>query len=488
MNPDPNAPVALQLGALVAYSLGLIGFGLWVSRRRRGGSASFFVADRKLGPGLLFSTFLAANIGAGSIIGASALSYNVGVSAWWFVGSAGIGQLVLAFFVGPRIWRVAKAHDLYTVGDYLEHRYGSAVRVTVASILWLGTLAILATQLIAMSLILEWVVGAPRGVGALIGGIVMIAYFSAGGLFTSAWVNLVQLTVLLTGFLIAIPIAIRNAGGWSAVLAAVPKDPEYMNPLALGGLITFVTVMPAFVISPGFVQKAFGAIDERTIRIGVGLQGVALLIFASAPMLMGLIAHSYDPALVNADYAVPTVLTLGLPAILGALALAAVFSAEVSSADAVLFMLSTSLSKDIYKRYLAPDATDAQVLRVARLAAIAGGALGIALTLVLDTVLQSIMIFYSILSVSLFVPVVAGLYSRRPGVPEAIAAIAAGVTGLFALEGAARWGGPVAVPAWMSSTGAGIVASAVVFALAFAMRRPKLGSSSNSPPPGTSQS
>ena len=186
---------------------------------------------------------------------------------------------------------MAKAHDLYTVGDYLEHRYGSAVRVTVASILWLGTLAILATQLIAMSLILEWVVGAPRGVGALIGGIVMIAYFSAGGLFTSAWVNLVQLTVLLTGFLIAIPIAIRNAGGWSAVLAAVPQDPEYMNPLALGGLITFVTVMPAFVISPGFVQKAFGAIDERTIRIGVGLQGVALLIFS---LLSFAISHSNE--------------------------------------------------------------------------------------------------------------------------------------------------------------------------------------------------
>jgi len=473
MSPDPNAPVALQLGVLVAYSLALVGFGLWMSRRVEG-TSTFFVADRSLGPGLLFSTFLAANIGAGSIIGASGLGYEVCVSAWWFVGSAGIGQLVLAFFIGPRIWRVAKEHGLYTAGDYLEHRYGSVVRATIVSILWLGTLAILATQLIAMSEILEWVLGAPRWLGAILGAVVMIAYFSAGGLLASAWVNLVQLTVLITGFLIAIPIAISNAGGWSAVLAAAPQDAEYMNPFAIGGLIWFVALMPAFVVSPGLIQKAFGAANERTIRLGVGLQAIALLIFASVPVLMGILAHSFGPELTNADFAVPTVLTLGLPALLGALGLAAVFSAEVSSADAILFMLSTSLSKDIYKRYLAPNATDAQVLRMARLAAVIGGTLGVLLTLLLDTVLDSIAIFYAIMSVSLFVPVVAGLYSRRPGVPEAMAAIGAGISGLVSIQMWNRFSAPETLPAWASApgvaTGAGLVASAIVFAMMFAVR------------------
>ena len=196
MNPDPDAPVALQLGMLVGYSVGLVVFGLWISRRVAG-SDSFFVADRRLGPGLTFSTFLAANIGAGSIIGASGLGYTIGLSAWWWVGSAGIGSILLAIWVGPRIWRVATKSGLYTVGDYLEHRYGSAVRATIASLLWFATLVILAAQLIAMSEILEWVLGAPRWVGALLGGIVMTAYFSAGGLLTSAWVNVVQLVVLL---------------------------------------------------------------------------------------------------------------------------------------------------------------------------------------------------------------------------------------------------------------------------------------------------
>ena len=466
MNPDPNAPVGLQLGMLLGYSVALVVFGLWTSRRVSG-TDSFFVANRRLGPGLTFSTFLAANIGAGSIIGASGLGYDIGLSAWWFVGSAGIGSIVLATWVGPRIWRVATKHGLYTAGDYLEHRYGSAVRATIASLLWFATLAILAAQLIAMSEILEWVLGTPRWVGALMGGIVMTAYFSAGGLLTSAWVNVVQLAVLLVGFVIAVPLALSIAGGWQAVSATAPS-PEYLNFFSGSGLIYMALIAPAFIISPGLLQKAYACRDERSLRIGIAAQGAVLLLFAFAPPLLGMIARVYEPALANPEFAIPTVLTLGLPTVFGALALAAVFSAEVSSADTILFMLSTSLSKDIYKRYLRPDASDAQVLKMARLAALAGGTFGVLLVFVIPTVIDSLTIFYSVISVSLFVPIVVGLHTRRAGVPEALAAIGVGVSVLVVVELAKRSG----VPAWLGSpwfdrTLLGIVASGVAFGVAF---------------------
>lgn len=462
--------MALHLGVLIAYSLGLVVFGLVMSRRVRG-SGSFFVADRSFGTGMIFSTFLAANIGAGSVIAASELGYEAGLSAWWYVGSAGIGQILFAFFVGPRIWRMGKEHGLYTAGDYLELRYGNAVRAVVVSILWLGTLAILAAQLIAMSQILEWVLGTPRWVGATLGSVIMVVYFTAGGLMTTAWVNLIQLTVLIVGFLIAIPIAVGNAGGVQAVLAAAPTDPGFMNPLAFGGVIMFVILMPSFVVSPGLVQMGYAAKDGVSLRRGVGLQALALLAFAFVPMSVGIIAHAFDPNLTNGAYAVPTMLTLGLPPLLGALGLAAVFSAEVSSADTVLFMLSTSLSKDIYKRYLAPDATDQEVLRVARISAVLGGACGLLLTLRFDSVLDTITIFYAIMSVCLFVPLIAGLYSRRPGVPEALAAIGAGVSTLVAVSIAGE-AGMVPSSVARAATGIGVVASAVVFALVLALRRP----------------
>src|ERR671913_679935 len=119
--------MTVPLVLLVVYSVGVVALGLWAARLVRH-SSEFFVAGRTLGPGLIFATMLAANIGAGSTVGAAGLAYRDGISAWWWVGSAGLGSLVFAFFVAPQLWTLAKAHDFYTTGDYLEFRYGTAVR------------------------------------------------------------------------------------------------------------------------------------------------------------------------------------------------------------------------------------------------------------------------------------------------------------------------------------------------------------------------
>src|SRR6185503_5667392 len=116
-----------QLALLLGYSALLVGRGLWIGRRGSG-TKEFVVAGRRLGPGRIFSTMLAANIGAGSTVGATGLGYRDGVSAWWWVGSAAIGSLVLALWIGPRLRAIAARHDLKTVGDFLELRYGREVR------------------------------------------------------------------------------------------------------------------------------------------------------------------------------------------------------------------------------------------------------------------------------------------------------------------------------------------------------------------------
>jgi len=153
--------------------------------------------------------------------------------------------------------------------------------------------------------------------------------------------------------------------------------------------------------------------------------------------------------------------------VVGALTLAAVFSAEVSAADAVLFMLSTSLSQDLYRRFLAPDADDARILRVARGSAIAAGVAGLAMTLVLPTVVDALKIFYSLLTVALFVPVVGGLLWHRPGTTAAIVSVAAGTPLTLAIHVATAgrgWHGwpPVAL---------GLVISAASFATVSMLRR-----------------
>src|SRR5690349_16638596 len=184
-----------HLALLAAFALAQIGLGLYIGRRVSG-TSEFFVAGRRLSGPMLFATLLAANIGAGSTVGAAGYGYRDGLSAWWWVGSAAIGSIVLALWVGPRIRAIAAAHDLQTLGDFLEWRFDWRVRAAATSLLWLGTLAILAGQLLALAFVLQAVAGWPHWVGCLVGGAVMTIYFSAGGMLSTIWVNLVQLVVL----------------------------------------------------------------------------------------------------------------------------------------------------------------------------------------------------------------------------------------------------------------------------------------------------
>jgi SSS family solute:Na+ symporter len=449
-----------HLVLIAIYSVAVVGFGLWTSRYVRG-SSDFFVAGRSLGPGLVLSSMLAANIGAGATVNAAGLAYRDGVSAWWWSGSAGLASFVLAFWVGPRIWALAKEHGFYTTGDFLEHRYGPSVRGIVSALVTFGCLWILAAQLMAGAAILNVLTGAPRWLGSLIGGGIMTVYFAAGGLLGTSFVNTFQLIVMLGGFAMALPFVMGHVGGLQAF--ASPSLPATFNDNTYsagpGSGWTFLALTgPAFVISPGLIQKSYGAASGRALKIGIGLNAAALMLFAFVPVLLGMAGRVALPQPVSQDLVLPTVLQLLLPTWLGAIALAAVFSTEVDTSDAILFMISTSMSKDIYKRYIRPDASDADLLRVARIAAVVGGTLGVLLSIYLSAIVQAMTVFYSLLGVSLFVPVLGGLYSRRAGSAEALGSIAAGVLTLLVV----RFGVAGSVP-WLDPTLSGLVGAALVY-------------------------
>jgi SSS family solute:Na+ symporter len=134
----------------------------------------------------------------------------------------------------------------------------------------------------------------------------------------------------------------------------------------------------------------------------------------------------------------------------------------VSTADAVLFMLSTSLSRDLFQAVLRPRATDAELLRVGRLASVAGGALGTLFALVLPSVMSALTLFYGVMTAALLVPLVGGLLLRRPRAVHARLAIllSVGVTGALRLTL-----GGTGLGAWLPTV-AGVAVSSVVFAVA----------------------
>jgi SSS family solute:Na+ symporter len=312
--------------------------------------------------------------------------------------------------------------------------------------------------------VLGTIVGLGKTASCAIGAIVATAYFTAGGLKSSVAVNVLQLCVKLVGFAVAVPLAVAAVGGVSGFHHAFPPGP-YWSAWSNGasGWMYVATFGPAFIVSPGILQKVYAARDDRAVRVGVGANAAVLLLFAAIPPVLGMIARALHPDLGAPDDALPTLFARDLPFSIGALGLAAIFSAEVSAADALLFMLATSFSQDIYKRFVNRGAGDAQVMRWARTGAVSGGVLAFVLAIaVTRDILDALRIFYTLLGVSLFVPIVAGLLSRTGDAAAALAAIAGGVILAGSLQLAS---GPGAVhgltpPMW------GLLIAAVAYMMA----------------------
>jgi len=441
------------IAILIGYATLMVVLGAIASRRVHA-AGDFFVAGRSLSASLIFSTFLAANIGAGSTVGATGLGYRDGLSAWWWVGSAGIGSLILAFTVGPRIWRVARDQRLYTVGDYLEFRYDRRVRGLIALLLWAGSLAILAGQLIAIAFILNVTAGISKPLGCIIGATVATAYFASGGLAGTARVNALQVAVKLLGFILAFiylfPILKRFIGDAPPELAAsgtaTPESFFHFFGDGMTPLKYLILLGPSFVVSPGLLQKVFGARDERAVKGGVALNAVCLLGFAIIPAVFGMMARSEFPGLENHELALPTLLTNSLPTWLGGLLLGAIFAAEVSTADAVLFMLTTSLSKDLYQTFIKPAATEGELMRVARLTAVACGVVGTLIAALLPNVISALTIFYTLLSAALTLPLIFGLYWRAATAQAALVAMLVSVATTLAVNYATTGAGYGGLP------------------------------------------
>ena len=102
---------------------------------------------------------------------------------------------------------------------------------------------------------------------------------------------------MLGGFVIALPFALDTVGGLDQLLSALPphfSDVAFSSGPGSGWTLLFLTG-PAFIVSPGLIQKSYGAASTTALRAGVALNALALMVFAFLPVLLGMVARVRSP-------------------------------------------------------------------------------------------------------------------------------------------------------------------------------------------------
>ncbi|MFI1887397.1 sodium:solute symporter [Streptomyces jumonjinensis] len=432
--------MAVDYAVIVVYLAGMLAMGWWGMRRAKSKS-EFLVAGRRLGPWMYSGTMAAIVLGGASTIGGVGLGYKYGLSGAWMVLTIGLGLLALSVFFSARIARL----KVYTVSEMLDLRYGGRAGMISGLVMWAYTLMLAVTSTIAYATIFDVLFDIDRTVSIVLGGAIVVAYSTLGGMWSITLTDMVQFVVKTVGvLLLLLPIAVVKAGGFAEMKAQLPT--EYFAPLGIGGetIFTYVLIYTfGMLIGQDIWQRVFTARSDRTARWGGTAAGTYCLVYAIAGAMIGTAAKVLYPKLDNPDDAFAMIVKDELPMGVRGLVLAAALAAVMSTSSGALIACATVANNDIWSRLrgltsrAAPEDGHDEV-KGNRAFILAMGVAVIAIAIVLNDVVEALTVAYNLLVGGLLVPILGGLLWKRGTVQGALAAVGVGgvaVIGLMAAYG-----------------------------------------------------
>ncbi|MFF1375952.1 sodium:solute symporter [Streptomyces sp. NPDC058308] len=431
--------MAVDYTVIVVYLAGMLAMGWWGMRRAKSKS-EFLVAGRRLGPWMYSGTMAAIVLGGASTIGGVGLGYQYGLSGAWMVVTIGLGILALSVFFSARIARLR----VYTVSEMLDLRYGGRAGVISGVVMWAYTLMLAVTSTIAYATIFDVIFDMNRTLAIILGGSIVVAYSTLGGMWSITLTDMVQFVVKTIGvLLLLLPIAVVKAGGFGEMKAELPT--AYFDPLGIGGetIFTYVLIYTfGMLIGQDIWQRVFTARSDKVARYGGTVAGTYCLLYAVAGAVIGTAAKVMYPKLPSADAAFATIVKDELPMGVRGLVLAAALAAVMSTSSGALIACATVANNDIWSRLRGAVKADGagdgphDEVRGNRLFILIMGVAVVCVAIALNDVVQALTVAYNLLVAGLLVPILGGLLWKRGTAEGALAAVAAGGLSVIGL----MWG------------------------------------------------
>jgi len=330
----------------------------------------FFVAGRMLPPFILAAVLTATNVNLYSFVGQAGKAYERGISIVWHTWTGNMALVLAGLFILPILRRL----EIRTIPEFLEARYGLGMRVLIAVLwifrisFWLGIVLYTgATAGVVIS-------GTGEGsyiIWALIFSVITIIYTTAGGMWSVAFTDVLQFSLMLLGALIFFPIMMIRAGGFSGIARALPSS--YLELVPQSGQLNWAFILAIFLLGiqwactdQGMLQRAFSGKDVKSVAKGLILSGIQTTPFALLWYLPGLAARAIDPAIKTADTVIPAMLTRFVPTGIFGIIICGLLSAQMSTISSNINSTATLFTSDIYQRVLRRKASPKQVIITAR--------------------------------------------------------------------------------------------------------------------------
>jgi len=432
------------LASIVVYLVALVGVGAYKAKAVTN-SDDFMVAGRKLPWFILLGTLLATWIGSGSLFAGAGLGYRNGPSALWSAVGAWFG-IIMVFFIARRIRSFGKV----TIPDIFEARYGQLASTLATVTTVIAYLTIVSYQFKGGGRVLEIVTSGAidPATGIVITAVFAVLYTVLAGMLSVVYTDVVNGVLMLIGCVTTLGYMIWRVGGVDEVVATAEATGRLelfghwaseSASGASGPIIALSIGVPTMLLLLGdanMYQRIFSARDGGSARKAIlfWVLGVALLesciafigLTGSTAASQGLIPDLAASGKGATEFIIPTLALDVMPMPLGMLLVATMMAVIVSTADSFLLIPATNLTKNVYQRFIDPQASERQVVLTSRLLVLALGGIAFLLVEQFPTVLAAAYTAYLIYGASITPALLAAFLWKRATGQGAVASIVTG--------------------------------------------------------------
>ncbi len=387
----------------------------YVSSKKIKNLTDFLVAGRRLPFYLAVTTLFATWFGAGSCMGASGTAYSkglLGVISDPF--AAGLSLILAGLFYVALLRRL----ELLTVTDIFGKYYSKNSEI-FASILmvpvyigWLGS------QMVALGYILNVLTGIDPLLGIMIGGIIVIFYTFAGGMWAVTITDFIQVTILVLGLFIIFPVVINHIGGFNVLIQSTPKEFWHIIPENPGynGWVSYAGQWALMglgcIVGQDLIQRSLASKNEKVAKHSAVTAGVFYILIGVIPIVLGFSGRLIIHGLENPEHIMPILAIKFLPPFILMIFIGALVSAIMSSADSSLLAATSLTTNNIILRIF-PGIKKENFLPLARITTIVLAIISMGVALYVKQIYQLMVNSWATLFVGIFVPVTAALYWKK---------------------------------------------------------------------------
>ncbi|MCL1976412.1 MAG: sodium:solute symporter family protein [Firmicutes bacterium] len=406
---------------------------------------SYWMVNRNLSWWRIAFCLAASWFGLSSFTGQAGWLYGEGMGALFYLAIPNFAAIALVGLVfTKRIRRIPAISQ----PEFLEMRYSAAVRPWLALIILIAFAGYSAMEFIALKYVFEVFMGWPGWIGALVIVLITLLYVNMGGMNTVVLTEIIQYGLLfIVGAIVSIVAivkgtAIINAGAsiWPAgtSIFAIPtlnNGVSWYNVFGFGLGMTVLLILaywPAWSTEQSPWQRMWMAKDTKNAYkgalAGAGLNAIVyiftILMAIGAWVILG--PPSAQAADFNIELIVYELMKSVLPLWIIPIIIVGFMAAAMSNISNFTTSSASNLAKDIYQRYLRPNASQKEMVWVSRGCIAVALALGVLAGLVMPSILDAVFTAASLATCGYFVPIVGALYWRRGNNTGAIAAFILG--------------------------------------------------------------